>query len=332
MSPTGRNVYYDSILSDFATRTFDTEQMGFVADRLTGLVSVQKQSANYYVFDPSGFMKVYDDLRAPRTAANKVSFNVSTDNYFADNRALAGEIALEDLANQDVGIRLRENTTAAIVTGLRRAQEVRVANLMTASGNPGTIVQLTNNTNWDNVNSADILGQIGSAQIGIWRASGMKPNTCLIDFESLQLLRRNTQLLAWYKAPQTGQLSEETIFRDVLQVPNVIVAGAMKDSSPKGVTAMNLSQIWGRICLFFVGNPGAAGMDSINYVTRFRWRNPELPLPYRGPDGSELSFAVQRTQYDGAGQAHVEVLETGYYQSEKVTGPALSYLLRTNSG
>jgi hypothetical protein len=221
MSPTGRNVYYDSILSDFATRTFDTEQMGFVADRLTGLVSVQKQSANYYVFDPSGFMKVYDDLRAPRTAANKVSFNVSTDNYFADNRALAGEIALEDLANQDVGIRLRENTTAAIVTGLRRAQEVR---------------------------------------------------------------------------------------------------------------AMNLSQIWGRICLFFVGNPGAAGMDSINYVTRFRWRNPELPLPYRGPDGSELSFAVQRTQYDGAGQAHVEVLETGYYQSEKVTGPALSYLLRTNSG
>src|SRR4249919_1876371 len=104
---TGRNVYYDSMLSDFATRTFDKDGMGFVADRITGVVSVTKQSANYYVFDPSGFMKVYDDLRAPWTAANKVSFNVSTDNYYAENRALAGEIALEDLANQDRAINLR---------------------------------------------------------------------------------------------------------------------------------------------------------------------------------------------------------------------------------
>ena len=118
----------------------------------------------------------------------------------------------------------------------------------------------------------------------------------------------------------------------MLGVPNVIVAGGMKDTSPKGVTTMNLSQIWGRICLFFTANPGAAGNDSINFLTRFRWRNPELPLPYRGPAGNELNFAVQRSQYDGAGQAHVEVLETGYYQAEKITGNALAYLIRTNSG
>jgi hypothetical protein len=332
MPLTGRNIYYDTMLSDFATRTFDVEGMGFVADQITGTVGVTKQSANYYVFDPSGYMKVYDDLRAPRTAANKVSFNVSTDTYYAENRALAGEIALEDLANQDTAINLRENTTKAITIGLRRAQEIRIANLATASGNPGTIVQLGAASNWDAVTSADVLGQVGSAQIGMWRASGMRPNTCLIDFESLQLLRRNERLLSWYKAPQQGQLSEDTIFRDVLQVPRVIVAGGLKDSAPKGVVTMNLSQIWGRICLFLVSNPGAGGVDTINMLTRFRWRNPELPLPYRGPAGNDLTFSVARTQYDGAGQAHVEVLETGFYQAEKVTGSQLGYLIRTNSG
>lgn len=326
---TGRNIYYDPMLSDFATRTFDVEGMGFVADQICGTVNVVKQSANYYVFDPSGFLKVYDDLRAPRTAANKVSFNVSTDTFYCENRALAGEIALEDLANQDNAINLRENTTKAITLGLRRAQEIRIAQLATSSGGPGTIIQTAGASLWDAVNSADILGQVGSAQIGIWRASGMRPNTCLIDFESLQLLRRNTQLLQWYKAPQQGQLSEETIFKDVLQVPNVIVAGGMKDSAPKGVTTMNLSQIWGRICLFFVANPGASGQDTINFVQRFRWRNPELPLPYRGPAGDQLTFSVARSQYDGAGEAHVEVLETGYYQAEKITGSQLAYLIKT---
>jgi hypothetical protein len=105
----------------------------------------------------------------------------------------------------------------------------------------------------------------------------------------------------------------------------------MKDSAPKGVTVMNLSQIWGRIALFFVNGQGG-GNDASSYLTRFRWRNPELPLPYRGPSGGDLTFAVARTQYDGAGQAHVEVLESGYYQAERVTGNALAYLIRTNSG
>ena len=331
MSPTGRNTYWDAMLSDFATRTFDVDGMGFIADKITGLVSVDKQSANYYVFDPSGFMKVVDDLRAPRASAQKVSFNVSTDTYYCQNRAVAGEIALEDLANQDRALNLRENTTRAITLTLRRNQEIRIASLACASGGPGAIVQLGANTCWDSVDSADILGQVGSAKIGIWRNTGMLPNTCVIDYESLQLLKRNTRLLQWYKAPQAGQLSDETIFRDVLGVPNVIVAGGMVDTAPKGNTTMNLTQIWSRMCLFMVANPGAAGTDSVNFLTRFRWRSPEHPLPYRGPAGNELNFAVQRTQYDGAGQAHVEVLEAGYYQSEKISGAALSYLIKTNS-
>src|SRR4051812_49313689 len=157
MAPTGRQAYWDAMLSDFATKNFDTEGMGFIAPQIMGTVSVDKQSANYHVFDPSGFMKVYDDLRAPRAKANKVEWTVSTDAYFAKNRALAGEIAMEDLANGDRALGLRENTTRAIILGLRRAHEVRVAALATSSGGPGTIVALGAN-NW-NVSTADIMGQ-----------------------------------------------------------------------------------------------------------------------------------------------------------------------------
>lgn len=330
MAPTGRQAYWDAMLSDFATKNFDTEGMGFIAPRIMGTVSVDKQSANYHVFDPSGFMKVYDDLRSPRAKANKVEWTVSTDAYYAKNRALAGEIPMEDLANGDRALGLRENTTLAIVLGLRRAHEVRVANLATGSGGPGTIVALGAN-NW-NVSTADIMGQVSSAKISVLNSAGMLPNYCLIDYESFQLIRRNSNLLTnYFKSPQAGQISEEAIRSEVLGVPNVIVVNGVKDTTGPGVQQMNLASIWGRICMFFVANPGAVGMDSVNYLTRFRWTNPELPGPYRNGDGFNTDFSVTRTQYDGAGEPHVEVLETGYYQDEKITGSALSYLIKTNS-
>lgn len=330
MSPTGRQTYYDPMLSDFATRNFDVEGMGFVADQIMGTVTVGKQSGLYYVYDKSGFMQLHDDLRAPRTAANKVTFSTSTDEFFCPNRALAGEIALEDLANEDRAIGLRRNTTLGITLGLRRMQEVRVAALATSSGNPSAIVQLSGADAWSAVNSAEVLGPVSSAHIGIWRVTGLKPTHCVIDYETLMCLKRNKYLLDMYRYTRGGQLTDEIVFQEVLQVPNVIVAGGLKSDAPKGAVAAasNIGTIWGPTCLFFVAQPGQGTMETTNYLQRFRWRNPELPIPYRGPDGNELTFSVQRTVYDGAGQAHVEVLETGYFQSEKVTGGELAYLIK----
>lgn len=327
MLPTGRQTYTDPVLSDFATRNFDGQDDQFVADRITGMVSVGKQSGMYSVFDPSGFMNVYDDFRAPRTAPKQVQFSQSTDTFFCHNRALAAEMALEDLANQDRALGLRENSTLAITLGLRRAQEVRIAALATSSGGPGTIVQPP--IPWNNVASADILGAVSSAHVGMANKTGMRPNTVVVDWETLMLVSRNEAVLKVFGLANGGFLPDQRVAAEIFKVPNLVVAGGLKNVQPRGVTTLDVQQIWGRICLFTVTNPGDGGLETTNFLQRFRWRNPELPLPYRGTDGRELTFNVVRTQYDGAGQAHVEVIETGYYQGEKITGRDLAYLIKT---
>src|SRR5262245_23116672 len=110
-SPTGRDAHYDSMLSNLSIAAFaaTAEQQGFIAQDIFPTETVPKQSNKYYIIDPDSWLRISDTRRAPKTQPNRIEFKVSSDAYFADNYALAGEIAKEDLANADAAIMLREN-------------------------------------------------------------------------------------------------------------------------------------------------------------------------------------------------------------------------------
>lgn len=324
--PTGRNAYYDPLLSNFAVALFDKQGGDFIADQIAPVVPVPKQSGLYRIFDPESWLRVHDDLRAPRTTPGRVTFTTSSGTFFAKNRALSADIALEDLAQADTALQLRENHAQLITLTLKRAQEVRVAALATASGGPATIIQCSGATAWDAVTSADVLGQVNSAHVAIWNQSGMRPNTVIVDWESLLLLQRNERLLNMYRYTQGGELPADTIRDKVFKVSKMIVANAIQNTAGEGLTANNAA-IWGNICLFCYTDPNARSDMSPNYLTRFRW--PGEGTPYKSPTGDPLTMSVFRSVYDRAGEPKVEVLEAGYFQDEQVTGRALSYMLKT---
>ena len=90
-SPTGRDVYFDVPLSNVLIQAFQTAE-DFVAPRLAPPVRVDKQSGRYYTLDKDTWLLVPDDLRAPGTPPNEIEFKVSSDGYFADNRALLRKV------------------------------------------------------------------------------------------------------------------------------------------------------------------------------------------------------------------------------------------------
>lgn len=323
--PSGRNAYYDPMLSQFSSAAFSRTGGNMVADQIAPAVPAPKQSALYRVFDPEAWLKTPNDLRAPKTVPDRVTFTTSSATFFCHNRALSAEIALEDLANSDQAMMLRENHSELVVTQLKRAQEVRVARLCTASGNAATIVQATGAGLWTAVDSADILGQTNSAHIGIWNLTGMRPNTVVLDWESALLAQRNRFLLDLFRYTQGGQIPLERLRTDVFKVERLIIADAIQNTAGEGATMAN-SSIWGACCLFCYSNPGAASDMSPNFLTRFRW-NPE-GMPYRAGNGDVLALATFRSVYDKAGEAKVEVIESGYYQDERVTGSPMAYLLK----
>ncbi|MCD6069608.1 MAG: hypothetical protein K0S42_124 [Microvirga sp.] len=318
--PVGRGTYRDPVLSRYATRNFDIGADGFIAGQISVTVPVDKQSGIYNVFDPAGWLSTVDDLRAPKARPKDVWFTVSSDTYFAHNRALKSEIALEDLSNEDPSMQLRQNHTDLILTVLRRNQEQRLATLATSSGGPATIVALSGATSWAS-GSADIVGQVTSAHAGVWLTSGMSPNTAIIDWQSLNAIKTHPRLLSNWNATAGGELSDEIVARNILKVQRLVVAKVLQNTAKQG-QAMSVAPIWGNICLFAVTNP--ENQAAPNFLSRFRWRPSEGP--YGMPVGD--NFNVVRDRFDRAGEPKVEVIEGGYFQGEKLTGRELGYLLK----
>ena len=70
--------HIDVPLSNLAVKAFDGGG-DFIAGVLFPAVPVGKQSDGYYIIDKDTWLRVPDTKRAPKTAANRIDWKVSTD-------------------------------------------------------------------------------------------------------------------------------------------------------------------------------------------------------------------------------------------------------------
>ena len=312
----GRDIHHDTPLARLAIKAFEGAP-GFAAQRLFPVVPVSKQSDRYYIIDKAAWTRRENARRAPGTPANRIEFSVSSDSYFADNYALATEIPIEDLANADDAINLRQSAVNHVVESLLRDLEVRVANLVTSISNVGSGVQLSGASAWTATQSADIVSQVATAHAFISQATGLKANTLVLDRDSYDLARMNQRLLSNFRYTDGGLLSDQAL-RTIFNVDRIVVSDAVYNTAAEGKAA-SMSRIFGSNALLCYVAPNAVGRMTQTFGLAFRWRNPELPT----------AFSVQRSRRDGAGDSKVEVVEVGYYQDEKIVAPELAYLIKT---
>lgn len=318
--PIGRDLHIDTPLTNFALQAFQSQQ-DYVTPGLLPVVNVDKQSNKYYVLDrDSWLMTPASALRSPKAPPRRVEWKVSSDSYFADNYALANEIAKEDLSNADMALMVRERSAEFVTEMLVRDYEQRVATLFTTGANYGTghVTSLsTAGTQWTAVLSADIRSQITSAHAAIRSDTGMRANTLIVDFDSYQLMSQNARLLANFAYTAVpGQLTEQQL-KDVLSVDRIVVAKGIRNSAGEkaGTSVFSSTNIWGRnAILCYMGQ--ATTQKAMTFATAFRWT----------PAGVPAAFQAYRYDDPDPGKK-VEVVEVGYYQDERIVAPALGYLL-----
>lgn len=319
--PTGRQVHIDSAMSGLMVAAFETAG-DFVAGRLFPPVPVSKQSDRYYTLRKEAWLAMPSTFRAPKTRANRIEFDISSDSYFADNYALAAEIPLEDLANADAALNLRASNTQLISTGLLRDWEQRAQSV--AISNVSTVVRLTGTSNaeaWDAINSADIIEQIASGHQSIYDNTGLRANTLILDYKSYMLAKRNARAFEKFKYRSDGPpLLSDGQLSEMFMVDNLIVARSQKNNANPTAVA-SITSIWGPTALL-VRVEQAVSLQTATYGLSMRWTDPTLGVP----------LAVETMIEDGAGSRKVEVLEAGYFQDEKVVASALGYYINTKSG
>lgn len=313
-TPSGADAHVDVPLSNMAVRAFNDSTEDFIADTLLPAVPVGKQSDKYYTISKGAFLRTQSALRAPKTKARRVEFEVSSDSFFADNYALANENALEDLANADMAISLRENSVDLVTTDLRRSQEDRAATLLTTAGNLGSGTTLTGAAQWTDFTASDPIADVTTGHAYIRSQTGLVANTMMMDYDTAMIVRRHPLLLDMYKHTQAGMVSMDNL-KDVFGVDQILIGKAIKENALEGGTS-SITNIWGNNCLLAHIAP-ATGKQTKSLGLRFQWR----------PAGFPADFQVERMTINGAGTEKVEVVEAGHFQDEKVIAPELGYLI-----
>jgi len=319
--PTGRQIHVDTPLSNLLVASFET-QGDFVAQRLFPVVPVGKQSDKYYIIKKEAWLAIPNTRRSPKTRANRIEFDVSSDAYYADNYALGAEIALEDLANADTALRLRNSNTDMVARGLLADYEVRVAATATTSGNHvAAPVRNVSADAWDAVSSADLITQIFTGHTAIFNSTGLRANTLLLDYQSYLYAKQNQRLFSRFQYRASGPaLISDAQLLEAFNVDNLLIARSQKNNANPAQTA-SITSIWGPAALLCRVEP-ALSLQTATYGLSFRWTDPNLGVPM------SITTAVE----DGAGSRKIEVLEGGYYQDERVVAKDLAYYINTKSG
>ena len=260
---TGRALHIDTPLTNMTIQAFNTGMGQFIAQQVLPVVPVGKESDKYYTIPAAAFFRIPDTARARKTLANRIEFDVSSDAYYADEYALAGDIALQDLANADRVLGLRQNTTKQVQIGLLRDLEVRVANKVTSATNLGSGTLLTGANKWNDYINSDPLTQVTTAHAFIRQKTGMTANTAIIDVDTLAILRRHPALLDLYKYTAGGTVSDNLI-REAFGVERFLIGSGIKENALEGGTS-SVTNIWGNNCVLAYIDPNPGGMETVTF-------------------------------------------------------------------
>lgn len=310
----GPDAHHDILLSNIAVRAFDTNVDQFIGDQIFPAVPVGKRSDKYAIIDKTQFMSVPATIRAEKTEAQRIEFKVSSDSYFCDNHALAGELSLAELANVDIAFQLRSNTTEVVVTDLRRAQETRIANIVTSASNLGSGTTLSGANKWNDYVNSDPIGDVNTAHAFIRQNTGLVANTMMMDFDTWQIMRRHPQILDLFKYTSGGQATTANM-QDVFNVGRILIGMPIMENAVEGATS-SMTNIWGNNVLLTHTGP-ATGLASRTLGLRFVWR----------PSGYPAPFSVSRRVESGAGTKWIEIIEAQQWQDEKIIASELGYLI-----
>ena len=237
-NPTLRDIHIDQPMTRISIAY---RNAAYIYDQLFPMVPVEKKSDVYFVFDKASWFRNRSSPRAPGTKANRADYGVTTASYVCINDALAKEIPDEVRDNADAPLRPDITATQFVTDALMLAQEVRVANLITACANWTSASNPS--TQWS-VDTSDPWGDIDTAINAIVSSIGVFPNTAVMSWDVWRHLRQHPDFLDRVKHTRSSGRIEATDLATWFGFDKVLIGTAIVDSSQEGATS-STSFVWG---------------------------------------------------------------------------------------
>ncbi len=279
----GGNTHIDKLLTNVSV---GYQNEDFVGEMLFPSVGVNKQSDLYYIHGREGWTPEIDagtdnTLRAPGAVATEIDgMTVSTNPYFALERALQAFVTDEEVQNVDSPLAPRRDATDLVTEKLMLGKELIIHSLATTAANyaSGHSTTLSGTDQWSDYANSDPKDDIKVGRDKIHSVLFRRVNKSVMPYEVMSQLEDHTDIIERIKYSERGVLTRE-IIAAVLGLDDVIVPGAGYNTANPGQTE-SLAYIWGKdVVLAYV--PPRAGLKTPAYGYEFSWNYGSASGPRR---------------------------------------------------
>lgn len=308
---TGRGLHVDQNLTQMAINYRPT---GMIADQIFPVITVDKQTNQFPVFNQAEAFAIESTIRAKNTRAQMVTRSVSSDNYYCENYALAHSMPIEDWANMDAAyaFELQVGAGQYLLDKLWLDWDRRVLSKVGSATNVST--GFLPASSWTGANG-DPISQIFQVIEQVQATTAYRPNKLIYGWRAYNFMRRNQQVRNFVLGLNNGGGTiNRAQIAQVFEVEQVLVANAFYNTAGEGrpLALGNTFPSDAVLAYYCPPNPSKV-VPSFAYT--FRWQTPELPAP----------LSVERHPYDSREKS--QAIEVGFYQDEKITSAALGALL-----
>lgn len=276
----------------------------YIAEQVFPIVSVEKKSDFYFVYDKSSWFRNRSGPRAPGAKAPRADYGVTTASYICINDSLAKEIPDEVRDNADSPLQPDVEATEFVTDGLMLGLEIRVADIITASaGQWATAASPT--TQWSS-DSSDPFGDIMAGMNTLVSTIGRKPNLAVTSWDVWRFLVNHPDFLDRIKYTRPGGKLEPSDIQSWFEFDKFLIGTSLKDIAQEGKTA-SMQYVWGDdFWMGWVSPTPSLRTPSAGYV--FTWKTRQLT----------------RFRED---QNHQDVIEIEHFTAEKVSASDAGYII-----
>ncbi len=258
-------INFDQALSQLSVAYKNAELVG---ERVFAPVPVDRQADRYFIHGMDAF-RVREDLRAPGDEAKISRWMLSDAAYYCDGHALKDFVPRENNQNADPQLDLINDTTEVLTDQILLGQEVAVVATLLA-GMTGASLASQVATPWNN-NANDPVALIRAQAAVIAMRTGRRPNQFVCSRSVWNAIQNNTNVTG--RITGAAKLSDAVVtpelFAALIEVEEVIVAGAVRDTAAEGQAPV-MAYVWANNALLQYKAP-APGRKTLSLGYNFTW-------------------------------------------------------------
>lgn len=296
-------------------REFNTDGMGFIAEKIFPIREVMKESATISVIVREN-MKRADNKHANGSAFNRIVMKTEDTNYACKDYGLEHLLTRKDRELYASDFDAEMEVVETLLTKMKIEQEIRanalVFNTSTYTGD--ALFKDNSATPWDTT-TTDIPAQIEFAVQKVRANTGYHPDTMVLGAGQIANLIANTKIQAKYPVMNMPRQVLLDSLATLFGLNEILIGGAIYDSAQDGQSFAG-SDIWvDDYAFFFKKNTGSLSSGGLGRTM--------LWTPITNQSITVESYVEP--------QSDAEVFRTRQYVQEKIFDPYFGFLMKIDA-